>query len=69
VPVHGATNGFGALRLFAEERFDIVLSDMRMPLLNGTRFLTLAREHAPETVRLRRRRRNSSCWASATGLT
>jgi len=29
-----------------------VVSDMRMPRLNGARFLTLAREHAPETVRV-----------------
>jgi CheY-like chemotaxis protein len=46
------TNGFEALRILAEEPCQAVLSDMRMPLLNGARFLTLARQHAPETVRL-----------------
>lgn len=46
------TNGFHALKLLTDEPCDVVLSDMRMPLLNGARFLTLAREHAPETVRV-----------------
>jgi CheY-like chemotaxis protein len=46
------TNGFEALRMLASEPFAVVLSDMRMPRLNGSRFLTLAREHAPDTVRL-----------------
>ncbi|MEA2290414.1 MAG: hypothetical protein QOD55_2411 [Solirubrobacteraceae bacterium] len=47
-----STNGFEALRLLTEEPFDVVLSDMQMPMINGARFLTLAREHAPDTVRL-----------------
>lgn len=46
------TSGFEALRMLTERPFHVVLSDMRMPLLNGARFLTLAREHAPDTVRL-----------------
>ena len=46
------TNGFEALRLLVEEPFPVVLSDMRMPRIDGARFLTLAREHAPATVRL-----------------
>lgn len=46
------SNGFEALRLLIEQPFHVVLSDMRMPMLNGARFLTLAREHAPDTVRL-----------------
>jgi response regulator RpfG family c-di-GMP phosphodiesterase len=50
--VVSTTNGFEALRILAEERCDVVLSDMRMPMINGARFLTLAREHAPDTVRL-----------------
>jgi CheY-like chemotaxis protein len=45
-------NGFAALRLLTEERVPVVLSDMWMPLLHGGRFLTLARKHAPDTVRL-----------------
>lgn len=46
------TNGFEALRLLVEEPFDVLLSDMRMPMVHGARFLTMAREHAPDTVRL-----------------
>jgi CheY-like chemotaxis protein len=47
-----STNGFEALRLLTEKPFDVVLSDMQMPMINGARFLTLARAHAPDTVRL-----------------
>jgi DNA-binding response OmpR family regulator len=50
--VVATTNGFEALRLLVDEPCEVVLSDMRMPMLNGARFLTLAREHAPDTVRL-----------------
>jgi response regulator RpfG family c-di-GMP phosphodiesterase len=50
--VEATTNGFEALRLLASERFPVVLSDMRMPKINGARFLALAREHAPDTVRV-----------------
>jgi response regulator RpfG family c-di-GMP phosphodiesterase len=50
--VVGTTNGFEALRMLVAEPFPAVLSDMRMPKLHGSRFLTLAREHAPDTVRL-----------------
>jgi CheY-like chemotaxis protein len=46
------TNGFEALRLLVEAPFDVVLTDMRMPMLDGARFLTLARDDAPDTVRL-----------------
>jgi response regulator RpfG family c-di-GMP phosphodiesterase len=50
--VIATTNGFEALRMLATEPCQVVLSDMRMPMLDGARFLTLAREHAPDTVRL-----------------
>jgi response regulator RpfG family c-di-GMP phosphodiesterase len=50
--VVSTTNGFEALRMLVAEPFPVVLSDMRMPKLHGSRFLTLAREHAPDTVRL-----------------
>jgi len=46
------TNGFEALRFLKEDGFEVLVSDMRMPMLNGARFLSLAREHAPDTVRL-----------------
>jgi DNA-binding response OmpR family regulator len=50
--VVATTNGFEALRMMVAEPFPVVLSDMRMPRINGARFLTLARDHAPDTVRL-----------------
>jgi DNA-binding NtrC family response regulator len=50
--VVGTSNGFEGLRLLVAEEFPVVLSDMRMPRIDGARFLTLAREHAPDTVRL-----------------
>jgi response regulator RpfG family c-di-GMP phosphodiesterase len=50
--VVSTTNGFEALKLLATEDFPVVVSDMRMPLLDGARFVALAREHAPETVRV-----------------
>ena len=50
--VVGCTNGFEALKMLVAERFPVVISDMRMPLIDGARFLKLAREHAPETVRI-----------------
>jgi response regulator RpfG family c-di-GMP phosphodiesterase len=45
-------NGFEALKLMVAEQFPVVVSDMRMPLIDGARFLKLAREHAPDTVRI-----------------
>src|ERR1700712_321671 len=47
-----STNGFEALRLLASDPFAVVLTDMAMPMPDGARFLTLAREHAPDTVRV-----------------
>jgi CheY-like chemotaxis protein len=46
------TNGFEALKLLADGDVPVVMSDMRMPMIDGARFLTLAREHAPDTVRI-----------------
>ena len=45
-------NGFEALKMMVAESFPVVVSDMRMPLIDGARFLKLAREHAPDTVRI-----------------
>ena len=47
-----STNGFEALKMLVAEKFPVVISDMRMPLIDGARFLKLAREHAPDTVRI-----------------
>jgi CheY-like chemotaxis protein len=46
------SNGFEALRLLTADPFEVVLADMRMPMLNGDRFFNLAREHSPDTTRV-----------------
>lgn len=51
--VFTCTNGQQALEmLIARGPFAVVISDMRMPLMNGAVFLAKARELAPDTVRI-----------------
>jgi response regulator RpfG family c-di-GMP phosphodiesterase len=51
--VRTATSGVRGLEVLASESdIAIVVSDMRMPLMNGTSSLTKARETAPDAVRL-----------------
>src|ERR1700722_14311462 len=51
--LHMATSGADGLRVLSEEGpFALVVSDMRMPLMNGAQFLAKVREQAPETVRM-----------------
>lgn len=48
-----APGGSAALEVMAEsEPFEVIVSDMRMPAMNGATFLRLAREQAPESVRI-----------------
>jgi DNA-binding NarL/FixJ family response regulator len=48
-----APSGAEGLRLLAESGpFALVVSDMRMPLMNGAQFLAKVREQAPDTVRM-----------------
>ncbi|MET0794730.1 MAG: response regulator [Polyangiaceae bacterium] len=48
-----ATSGAGALRLLAkEESIDVIVSDMRMPEMNGATLLTECRKRHPVTVRM-----------------
>jgi CheY-like chemotaxis protein len=48
-----ATSGADGLeRLEAESDFAVVVSDMRMPKMDGATFLALARETAPDAVRM-----------------
>lgn len=47
-----ASDGAQALALLAAQRFDVVLSDQRMPGMCGTEFLGQARAVSPLTVRL-----------------
>ena len=50
--VHTAANGFDALKLMDKHEFSLILSDYRMPELNGVEFLKLAKEKSPETMRM-----------------
>jgi response regulator RpfG family c-di-GMP phosphodiesterase len=51
--LHTATSGADALRLLSEVGpFALIVSDMRMPLMNGVQFLAKVRELAPDTVRM-----------------
>jgi response regulator RpfG family c-di-GMP phosphodiesterase len=53
IDVHTATSGADGLRLLAESGpFALVVSDMRMPNMDGAQFLAKAREKSPNTVRM-----------------
>jgi response regulator RpfG family c-di-GMP phosphodiesterase len=47
-----ATSGRDGLAAMEKEPFAVVVSDMRMPGMDGAEFLSLARASAPETVRV-----------------
>src|SRR5205085_1649370 len=47
-----AENGFAALQLMERQPFDIVVSDMRMPGMDGAELLNIVMERFPGTVRL-----------------
>lgn len=50
---HTATSGAEALALIASEpEFDVIVSDMRMPGMNGAEFLAKVREVSPRSTRL-----------------
>lgn len=50
-PVETATSGMLALeRLEAGERFPVIVTDFRMPRMDGVQFIELARQICPETV-------------------
>ena len=50
--VHFAGNAPAALDLLGQKEFDVVVSDMRMPGMDGLQLLTLVRERHPQIVRL-----------------
>jgi DNA-binding NtrC family response regulator len=47
-----ANGGPDAAKLIAERTFDVVVTDMRMPELDGAQLLELVRQQSPNTVRL-----------------
>ena len=47
-----AESGAQGLEIMARETVDLVVSDMRMPEMNGAQFLEKAREKWPDTVRI-----------------
>ncbi|MBQ0931399.1 response regulator [Ideonella sp. 4Y16] len=47
-----ATSGAEALALLREAPVDLIISDMRMPGMDGAQFLEASREPAPEAVRI-----------------
>src|SRR6202161_1845066 len=53
VELQTASSGAEALRLIGESGpFAVVVSDMRMPAMNGAQFLAKVREQEPDTVRM-----------------
>ena len=50
--VQTAPGGSEALALLAQAPVDLIISDMRMPEMNGAEFLRRSREHVPEAVRI-----------------
>ena len=53
VELHVATSGEQGLKLIQEAGpFAVIVSDMRMPEMNGAQFLAKARERSPDSVRM-----------------
>jgi response regulator RpfG family c-di-GMP phosphodiesterase len=50
--IHTAESGKDGLEILQHERIDLVISDMRMPEMDGARFLEQVRIHWPETTRI-----------------
>ncbi len=50
--MHFALSGQEALDLLAESRFDVIVSDMRMPGINGAELLARVRELYPHMIRI-----------------
>jgi len=45
-------SGTEALQVLSETQFDIIFSDMRMPMLAGTEFLAIVQQRYPVTIRI-----------------
>jgi len=47
-----AESGVAGLEILATEKVDLVISDMRMPVMSGAQFLAQVKQHYPDTVRI-----------------
>lgn len=47
-----ASSGESAIDLLYQQTFDVVISDMRMPGINGAELLDFVSEHFPDTIRI-----------------
>jgi response regulator RpfG family c-di-GMP phosphodiesterase len=47
-----ATSAEEGLAILQREKMDVIISDMRMPNMNGAEFLTKCKEHWPKTMRV-----------------
>lgn len=52
IKVETATSGQAGLQALEQQAFDVVISDMRMPEMDGTQFLERVRQRWPDSVRL-----------------
>jgi len=50
--VFTTTDGNEALQILKREKIHLIISDQRMPIMNGSELLRQAREMAPDTVRI-----------------
>ena len=48
--VHSASNGIDALELFKQEQFDLVLTDLGMPVMSGWEVASAIKKRAPEVI-------------------
>lgn len=52
IEVDVETDCFRAVQLIRENKYKVIISDFRMPSMNGAEFLEVAKEISPESVRL-----------------
>ena len=50
--MHFANSGAAALAMFEEIQFDVIISDMRMPRMDGIELLKRVRQMSPRTIRI-----------------
>ncbi len=50
--IYTAESGVTGLEILKQQAIDVIISDMRMPQMNGAEFLALAANQCPETIRI-----------------